>query len=247
MIADYTNWIDACNKIVSEKITNWKTMSGVTYMLEHLSYDHSVIYLDNLLKDNVSVDTIKYLTGLNDKNGGTTLHNYIHDIVSSTSSLRYIRHALDICNHIKNKQITQPIRIIEVGGGYGGLCLILQEFAKLQGINISEYYIYDIPNVQSLQQYYLRNFPDIFDKITWKKCDTFGSDIPTNMSNFLISNYCLSEISEQYRTNYLQNILPSISGAYLAWNDNSTNCLPSNRLEVDEEPKTGPYNKIITL
>jgi hypothetical protein len=241
----YSKWENTCNNIVSNEQTNWKSLDGVTYMLEHLPHFHAITYLDNLLKDNFPVDDIKHLVSLNDKYGGATLHNFKSDIVSSTSSIRYVRHALDICNHIKSKNIGEPLRIIEVGGGYGGLCLILNEYAKMHNVNIAEYHIYDIPHVQSLQKYYLKNFPDVYSKVTWKDCTTFGADIQSDMNNFIISNYCISEIPEEYRNNYLQNIIPKVAGGYMAWNYISTACLPENRIEEDENPKTGEHNKVI--
>lgn len=243
----YKQWEDECNQIVLNNIVEWKRLQGVNYMLEHLSYEHARVYLEYLIKDGLTPDLIQNLCELNDKHGGTSIYGFPYDIKASTSSIRYIRHAYDVCNHIKKKNIDSPVRIVEVGGGYGGLCLIMCELAKLLNVSIGEYYIYDISSVQSLQKYYLKNFKEVFDIVKWQDCTTFGETLTTDMSNILVSNYCMSEIPNEYRKKYLTHLLPKIQGAYFAWNWGSKEDLPIDREEEPEIPETGPRNTIIKL
>ena len=246
-IINYENWESTCEEIVMKQLASWKNLNSLTNMLDHLPPEIANIYLQDLLKDNLSPHIINYLASLNDKYGDPIIHNFNFGISSSTINIRYIRHAFDICNLIKKKSINGPVRIIEVGAGYGGLCLILCELSKFLNVNISEYYIYDLPKVQSLQQYYLKNFDEVFSKISWKDCQTFGADIPEDINNILVSSYCISELSDDYRKNYLENILPKIKAGFLAWNNSSRDYLPSQRNEEFEKPQTGYHNVIITL
>lgn len=243
----YEQWENTCNQIVLNNIVEWKKLQGVNYMLEHLSYEHARVYLEHLLKDGLTPDLIQNLCELNDKHGGTSIYNFSHGITASTSSIRYIRHAFDVCNLIKKKNIESSVRVVEVGGGYGGLCLILCELSKLLNVSIREYCIYDIPYVQSLQKYYLKNFKEVFDIVKWKDCSSFGEDLTVELPNILVSNYCMSEIPNEYRKQYLANMLPKVQGAYFAWNWGSKEDLPVNREEEPEFPETGPRNTIIRL
>jgi len=241
----YEEWKQICNDIVTNKIENWKTLPKVTTILEHLSFESALIYLKNLLNENdVDADMIERICKENDKFGGTNRSIFLNTLKISTSSIRYFRHAYDICKLIKAKKFDN-VTIIEVGGGYGGLCVILNLMAKHYEITISNYHIYDLPEIQSLQQYYLSNFDTV--KVTYNSAFTFGSDFTSIQSNnILISNYCLSEINDEYKHQYLKNLIPKVKGAYLAWNWGDKKGLPSIRREVPEIPDTGNGNTIIT-
>ena len=51
-------------------------------------------------------------------------------------------------------------RIVEVGGGYGGLCKVLSTVCEFD-----EYILIDLPEVSALQRKYIDQFPDIKDKV----------------------------------------------------------------------------------
>ena len=134
----YDNWKDMCKYIVSNKIIDWKQDKNVTYMLEHLGQEYAEIYLQNLLNEGVNIYNIQKLCEINDKYGNANIKQFNNGLRSSTSSIRYVRHALDICNLIKSKNY-KKVNIVEVGGGYGGLCLILNNLANTMNISISKY------------------------------------------------------------------------------------------------------------
>jgi hypothetical protein len=243
----YSTWENICDNIVSNKLTNWKNKYEVKYMLEHVAKHFGEIYLENLIKDGVSIDTIKELCLINDKFGGSEPENFEkYNLNVTPASLRYCRHAFDICNLILQKNLNKEVNIIEIGGGYGGLCIILLRLAKKMNINIKNYYIYDLDKVQKLQKYYLSNF-FIDDKVIWMNSNSFGCDFFSNElnNNILISNYCLSEIPIEYKDKYLKNLLPKVNGGYFAWNSNDKTNLPENYKEETENPQTAINNKII--
>ena len=242
----YDKWKNICNLIVENKLTDWKRHPDVTTILEHLSVENAQIYLRNLLDDGVNPQIIQDLCFLNDKFGNANAQEFENRIYSSPSSIRYIRHAVDICNLIKNKKFTK-VNIIEIGGGYGGLCVILNALSKIVGINIDKYFIYDLPETQKLQRYYLNSI-NSSSNVRWKLSNTFGSNFITvdGEINILVSCYCLSEIDDNYKKKYLDALLHKVSGAYLAWNWGNKTGLPENRTEVSESPDTGNGNMIIT-
>ena len=55
-----------------------------------------------------------------------------------------------ILKYIKEFDL-KDLNIIEIGGGYGGLCYYLKNIAELYNINISSYTIFDLEFVNNLQ------------------------------------------------------------------------------------------------
>lgn len=241
----YHKWKLVSRNIVDKKIKDWKRLPDVVTMLEHVSFEYADIYLQNLLNEGVNPQIIRTICAINDEFGNADIRTFRNDIYVSPSSIRYFRHAYDICNLIKSKNLKE-VNIIEIGGGYGGLCVILNNLSSVMGITINKYIIYDLDEAQKLQHYYLSNFINI-DNIRWKSCDNFGSTLILNdlERNILVSNYCLSEIPDEYKIKYLNNILPKVHGGYLAWNWGDKTGLPIDIIEVPEVPETGPGNTII--
>ena len=121
-------------------------------MLEHEMVLAAHMYID-YLRAELSNETIQRLADLNDQYGGAVKQT-INGIHTSPSSIRYIRHSFDVCKHIFSKDL-KDMTIVEIGGGYGGLALIMSEVSKLLGVSVEKYIIYDLPNIQLLQKYYL--------------------------------------------------------------------------------------------
>jgi len=243
MTTIYDKWKIICNHIVDNNLTDWKRHPDVTTMLEHLAINYAKIYLQNLLDDGVNPQIIQELCSLNDQFGNANVQEFENNIHSSPSSIRYVRHAIDICNLIKNKNF-KKVNIVEIGGGYGGLCLVLNALSKHLGIVIDKYFIYDLPETQKLQRYYLNSSSNV----RWKPANSFASNFITidGEINILVSCYCLSEIDDNYKLEYLRNLLPKVACGYLAWNWGDKSGLPENKTDVPEYPDTGNGNTIIT-
>lgn len=243
MNIDYTEWNNYAKYIADNKLTDWKRQQYVTYMLEHVLASYSEVslqYLRNYLSD----DDIQRLAYINDKHGNPDVQN-INGIISSPSSIRYIHQAYDACNHFINKKLNN-ITIIEIGGGYGGLALIIFEVAKILNLTITKYLIYDLPGVQALQKYYLEiNNSQL--PVEWRDCNTFCEDISMNDINVALSCYALSEIDNGLRKKYIENLLPKIKGAFFIWNFGSKEHLPVFRDEQPEVPCTANGNTVIRL
>lgn len=238
----YAEWSSICLNIVSNKIDEFKQLNEVQYMLEHVSKEHGKIYFDNLLKDGFDKEYLCYLSLLNDKHG--SVKEEYDNILVSPSTIRYARHAFDICNLIQTKNLSN-VSIVEIGGGYGGLCLILSDMLQKNNIKLDKYHILDLPEVQKLQEYYLNGaIPQLY----FNNCMQFGSDI--NDDNLiLVSCYAVSEMNIEYRLNYLKNLLPKVQGMYLLWNSENVDGLPFKALTKMkiEDPLTGPNNSVISL
>lgn len=238
----YINWVNTCKNIVENKIENWKKLPDVINMLEHLSPEHGKIYLESLINDDFDISLIQHLGQINDRNG-SSIEDY-GIIKISPTTIRYIRHAFEICNLVKEKGYNK-INFIEVGAGYAGLCLILNNYAKHIGVEIKNYYILDLNEVGNLQKFYLQNQ---LINVSWKNCNLYGNDIPIDSTpTILISAYCLSEVSNEIRQKYLETLLPKVQGGYMLWNNTSVEGLPTNIKMKLETPQTGTYNTLITF
>lgn len=255
----YNQWKDLAAKIPESGDVNWK-QSGISYMLEHVSPEFGKVYKELLLKKLNRMD-INNICLLNDCIGYRMINS------PTPSSLRYLYHALCIYEHIRSKNLSS-ITLLEIGSGYSGLVVIIDQLFKLfseknsecvkdiLSVKINKYMIIDLPEVQVLQKWYLSQF-NISFPVEWKESCNFGKDIemPMNIDGiekndgiFLISNYALGEFTNDIKDAYLDNILPKICGGFLLWNSvSSTDRLPSYRKEEPEYPQTGINNKVITF
>ena len=246
----YVRWDNYAAFIADKALQSWKTHPHVSYMLEHEWDSAAKIYIDYLLPF-LTVEQIQNMASVNDTYGVAEVKN-ISDITTSSSSIRYIRHAYDICDHIRSKSL-QDVSLIEIGGGYGGLALTTFQMADILGIRIKKYSIFDLPGASKLQKYYL-SLHGMESKVEWGDPNTYGATCDPSETNVLVSCYSLSEIADKYRAQYLETLLPRIKAAFFVWNWGSKIGLPEIRDERVEVPDTsagkntnGQPNTIIRL
>jgi translation elongation factor P/translation initiation factor 5A len=117
------------------------------------------------------------------------------------------------------------INIIEIGGGYGGLCFYIYKMACFFNITIKTYNIFDLPEPMALQKKYLHahgfenvNFMNLDDFENVKlssstSCDEESLKLPKDC--FLVSNYAYSEISMDLQKKYTKYVLnPYVSHGF---------------------------------
>lgn len=251
----YMEFKKTCCKIVSGSLENWKKNDSVVSMLEHESFHNASIYLSEL-EDHLDLNFIKNLAKTNDLVGGASLCSFHtkkgSEILASTSSIRYVKHAFEILTLLSKKISSgSSVTIVEVGGGYGGLALTLAKMSSHFGIQIDNHIIYDLDEVTMLQKYYLEHHKTVINNVIWADWKTFGKDIASFLKQdshvVLVSNYCMSEIDADYRKNYLQNLLPHVQSVYMRWNLSSHFDLPHNFRIHPEIPDTGAGNTIVTF
>ena len=111
--------------LIKNDISTFKRHNDYRYMLEHVSTEQGQLYLDILISKNVPLEQIDAFCKLNDNFGNPIKSDYSFGSASPTS-LRYILHAHLILEYIEllNLKI-DDLKLVELGGGYGGLCLCL--------------------------------------------------------------------------------------------------------------------------
>jgi hypothetical protein len=234
----YHNYVKSI--LNTNDLTNFKNNINYTYMLEHVSFKEGIEYLYHINKKfNLNFDEIKSFCDKNDTIGNPTKFDYPFGKASPTS-LRYILHALLILEYISNLKQSQ-LNLVELGGGYGGLCLCIYHFKNKFDLNLNfTYTIIDLKYVNLLQKEYLK-LHDLEINCLEPYGETFNGK-----NNFLISNYCFAEIDKISQEKYINILFPKIDYGFITWNeftdpyDFGFDCTI-----IDEYPQTGVKNKYV--
>ena len=210
----YNNYQAFVNSIINNEDLSFKSNSIYTNMLEHVSfyqgnqYIHFIHKFINEYKIEITFEDINNYLLLNDKYGSPTKSRFIYDnnfILCSPSSLRYVLHALLILKHIKET------------GGYGGLFLAINHFAKILNIEITHYYFIDLPEICKLIERYVKLHENVIDiKYSVHTSYNYGNDI-NDENLFFVSNYCFTEIDSSSRNNYIKTLFPKIKNGFIIW------------------------------
>lgn len=239
--SQYSKYEDCISEYLeNNSLDNFKRNPEYTYMLEHVNRNQGQEYLELIRKTDITQQEILDFSSKNDSVGNPIKETF-GDFSCSPSSLRYIYQAYLIISHLKT--FNKSVDIVEVGGGYGGLCLALCFFANKYSVNIESYTIIDLPVVIKFQQLYLSTF-SLKVPIDFIESTTYGSTI-SKSNLFLISNYCFSEISMEYQKKYIEHLFPKISHGFFSWNGIPVYDFGFKYSEEEENPKTGLYNKYI--
>jgi hypothetical protein len=249
---EYTKYILS---FVNTPIIKWSFKSDPTYcdILEHVSPEIGKYYLMEILRQfetlfNLHKEFFIELCNTNDLYGNPNKAQYEDFTYCSPTNLRYILHGLLVLSYIKTLG-HNSINIVEIGGGYGGLCFYIYKMAKLFDITINTYYIFDLPEVLVLQNKYLRAHG--FENVGFMNLDDFvnhdkSATLPDN--SFLISNYAYSEFSMEVQQKYTKYVLnPFISHGFLTWNFIDVYQFIKNKLLhiKNETPLTCAGNKYV--
>ena len=142
----------------------------------------------------------------NDSIGNPNLCLY-HGKKISPTTLRYVKNSLDIIDLCSGIEIK---KIVEVGGGYGGLCKTLSVLCEFE-----KYIQVDLPEAIKVQEKYLKFFPEVFSKLEFVPCNELK-----NIENvdLFISNYALSELNIESKIVYYENVIKNSKIVYITYN-----------------------------
>jgi hypothetical protein len=244
-MADYDTYSNYVGSIIdTNNLTGFKSNPKYVYMLEHVSTKYGREYLECILSQtSITMDEIIAFCALNDSVGNPNKVEYKeHHISASPTNLRYIFHAHLILTHMKAIGCVNA-DVVEVGGGYGGLCISVHHFASKYGVQITSYRICDLTNIIRLQKLYISSVMPALN-IEFADASSFGANIDcTNM--FLISNYCFSEISKENQASYITHLFPKIAHGFIAWNNIPMYDFGFEKKVEPEVPNTGKMNKYV--
>ena len=236
------------NFLKNTTINNFKINKNFNYMTEHIGKSqirYGKLWYKKILEINLlNKEQLIYLIKLNDKFGNSKLELINNNLIKcSPNTLKYIYFGLLNIIYIKNNNLTN-FNFIEIGGGYGGQCIILQKLFNIFNIKIKKYILIDLPTVVEFQKKYittnnLHHNVEFLNNIEYQNYNF-------NNISYLFSSYSLSEIIPKYRKEYYKYILKNTHSGFIVWNNKKID-LPkqSNINIIREDPLTGSNNKFI--
>ncbi len=211
------SYIKSCVDSVSDDIyfDNFKRNPDYTAILEHqhLPKEYGDLMI-NSIESKYDKDKLKSkIDGIkdNDKHGNPILFNFEYGDIS-LGTLRYVKNSCDIVSYFGESDIDDIDTIVEIGGGYGGLCKTISNF-----IDYKNYYLFDLKEVNLLSSRYLSNF-DNFDKIHINTIEDSTKNFIDGEVDLLISNYAISEIPKSLQMIYIDKILLKSNRFYIIYN-----------------------------
>lgn len=191
---------------------NFKRDKNFMEILEHVGESVGNVYQE-LSKNEFNANSSDYndIIDLNDSIGNPVKYAFYGKEMSPTN-LRYIYHALLIKSKCDKWFTKKKIKIVEIGGGYGGLCLFIKKIFKDYDV---EYTIVDLPEPGILQKKYL----SAVNQSSTRVVSCFDIDTLANEKfDLVISNYCISEISEENKNQYFEKIIVNCDKKFFVWN-----------------------------
>lgn len=179
------------------------------------SHDLSDLFFDNL-------DAFRQ----NDLYGNPDLFSDKEIGKFSPTTLKY---ALNILNIIEAFDKTKINKIVEIGGGYGGIAVILQNF-----IDYDEYVLVDLPECNLLTEKYISKFPSLDGKVKTVNCHDLDYDF-TN-TDLTIAINSLSECNREVQLRYFRDIIKESRYGYLVRNIDKQSCLDDHKQGLDILP-----------
>jgi len=250
--SDYSKYVEYVKQICDSKnLENFKNHKAYGDILEHVSYEHGLEYLECIkTQTSYKMKDVVLFCLKNDSVGLPRRSEYVFEVYGkmkvSPTSLRYVYQSHLILAHLQALGNVNGIEnLVEIGGGYGGLCVALHHFAGYYpGVKINRYTIIDLSEVIRLQKMFHQAI-SMREDIRYVDASTYGKDIEVR-GMFCVSNYCYSEISGDNQRGYRDWLFPKVSHGFMCWNNSRVPSLPFDfKQEREEGPNTGEYNKFI--
>jgi len=230
----------------TDKFKQFRRLYDYREILEHVDFNLGKNYLSRIT--DIDPTILSYLKDFkqNDLVGKPRRLNFQGVGVISPTTIRYISVAAEIKNLFGSLGQSS---IVEIGGGYGGQCLILNKIGYFK-----QYTIFDLPKVQELISSYLEIHH--INNVNYPR----EIEVPNSKYDLVISNYAYSELSRHTQLDYLEKILMNSRNGYMIMNSGDGNKsgrstgklslqeildrIPNARV-LPEIPKTGPDNYVL--
>jgi len=219
-ISDNNAYPEFCRKAAKNPkiFNNFKQDPIYSEILEHATYNQGKVYLNIVRKQTPEFLYLLNLFRQNDRIGNPKLFAYEDAGLFSPTTLRYMKVASDLKKLFGS---LDDLRIIEIGGGYGGQCTIIHQIFKPKS-----YTIVDLPGPLALTAKYLQK-----QQIHTVVLQQPNQVKPNETYDLIISNYAFSECNRAVQEEYITKILGKSKKGYLT--NNWTN----------ESPKLNSYTK----
>ena len=207
----YANeYLETCRRAVEddEIFAKFKSIQGYKNILEHVTprQGHEYLEIAMAMSEDALIENIDAFKE-NDEIGSPDKFSYDKIGKISPTTIRYIKNVFEMATLLQDTPVS---RIVEVGGGYGGLCKTLSVVC-----DFDEYILIDLPEAVEVQRKYLSCFPEVFAKCKFISCDDLEEIKDVDL---FISNYALSECDYDTQVNYYDKLVSNSKFAYIIYN-----------------------------
>ena len=213
-----------------------------TRVLEHVSCEQGREYLQVALARRPGLEDRLDTFRRNDEIGSPAVCDYGPHGTFSPTTLRYVKVFADLVGLFGS---LDGMRIIEIGGGYGGQCFVVSSASSP-----ASYTLVDLEPCLELQRVYL-------DELGVTARVARAKDLPRDGEyDLVVSNYAFSECVGRVQREYLERVLSRSRRGYLTMNftnparfrsltpEELSAALPAARW-LPEEPRTHPANRLL--
>jgi len=204
------DYLETCRSAVADDqiFTKFKSLQGYKNILEHVTPRQGAEYLQVAMEmaGDALLENIEAFKE-NDTIGTPDKFSYSETGKISPTTIRYIKNVFEMATLLGESPIS---RVVEVGGGYGGLCKTLSVVC-----DFDEYILIDLPEAVAVQEKYLKNFPELYAKCKFVSCDDVKK---IKNIDLFISNYALSECDYDTQLNYYDKLVANSKFAYIIYN-----------------------------
>ncbi len=228
---------------------HFKRSPALIRVMQHVSFDLGKDYLNIIKYDYPNLLTWMDKFKENDLVGDPIIYNYGPLGLFSPTNLRYIKILGDLKERFGD---LTGLKVIEIGGGYGGQCKVLSDLFTFE-----QYTIVDLPEPLALAEKYLDVLRTPSTRfLTMEELD------PEEEYDVVISNYAFSECARDVQKEYLEKVIAKSRFGYMICNQIGyfSSPKPYGVLELlqffneygfsaqlqSEEPKSSPNNYLLT-
>jgi len=204
-------YFDFCELAASDdkEFANFKKHPHFTPILEHVDYRLGCQYLEIIKRDYSyfleNFDKFK----INDTVGNPVLHDFPDIGITTGTTLRYVKTLGDLKQHVGD---LSGMNIVEIGGGYGGQCLVTR-----QEFEFASWQILDLSSVAKLQRRYLQQHNiDVWTGTI--------DEFQRGQIDLVISNYAFSECMQETQDQYLREVIQHAQRGYFQINPDAVGC-----------------------
>lgn len=227
--------------------SSFKRAPAYQVILEHVGFATGQAYLADILRNSPEFVALFDKFRENDAIGNPITYDYGKYGRFSPTTLRYIKVASDIKRMIGD---VSGMRIVEIGGGYGGQCKILAD-----AMGFATYTIIDLEKCVPLIEKFLS-----LQQVSGVQCLASDDVAAVGPCDLVISNYAFSEVDSAGQREYIKYVIEGAPNGYMTLNFLSDGRNSSMLAEIEklllqsncqsnvvrEEPNTSLDNVIFT-
>lgn len=202
---------DALRRAAADDVVfaSFRIESGVREIIEGIPDAAGADYHAKLRQHNSELLTGRWAEILENDRVGSPRLMYVSEGAVAPTTMRY---AWNVCDMETRGVALDGADVVEVGGGYGGLCRMIHAFHKPRS-----YSIVDLPEALALAKRYLDCYGISFEAVP----DNSLPDVA--LIDTFISNYALTELTRDVQDVYVDRLMSRAPHGYVTYNSQPHN------------------------